>query len=434
VGTYAALTGAVTLSASNGNYAKSFDTTNSPQLAITQAALAGTIANQSKTYGAADPALPGIAVALAGLVNNPVIVTWNGPVAVNDTGNVTATLASLTRVAGETVAAPGPTYAITGGTLNPLAGPAAGNYTASLSTAGNTLTINPAALSIRADDTSRPEAMPNPAFTATYNGLQFADTPASLAGALSFSTPAVITSPAGSYPITPFGQSSTNYAITYVNGTLVVGSGTIVPPQIPTAVLDQLTNPLIASFQQLGIGGATWNVAECSGGIGFVPLTSASAWAEAVCANRDEEPVRPIVARAAAPKRVPEMVAAPLADTPASARRAEPRTTETPTAMAASPTPRPVLKYNDVMTAVMYRDQAAVVELLDLGWWVDRPNSNGLTPLMAAALNGDAAITDLLLQRGADPNRRAPGGSVLDYAARGGDGKVIELLRRAGTR
>lgn len=49
------------------------------------------------------------------------------------------------------------------------------------------------------------------------------------------------------------------------------------------------------------------------------------------------------------------------------------------------------------MTAVMYRDQAAVAELLDLGWCVDRPDSNGLTPLMAAALNGDAAMTELLL-------------------------------------
>ena len=53
---------------------------------------------------------------------------------------------------------------------------------------------------------------------------------------------------------------------------------------------------------------------------------------------------------------------------------------------------------------------------------------------MAAALNGDATMTELLLQRGADPNRRAAGRSVLDYAARGGDSKVMELLRRAGAK
>jgi len=224
VGTYAALTGAVTLSASDGNYLKSFDTSNSPQLSITQVPLAATIANQAKTYGAADPALPGIAVALAGVVNNPAIVTWNGNVAVNDTASVTASLATLTRVAGETVAAPGPTYAFTGGTLNPLAGPAAGNYTAALSVAGNTLTINPAALSIRADDTSRPIGAPNPAFTATYSGLQFADTPASLAGALAFSTTATIGSPGGPYPVNPSGQASPNYTITYLPGILTVGN------------------------------------------------------------------------------------------------------------------------------------------------------------------------------------------------------------------
>jgi ankyrin repeat protein len=84
------------------------------------------------------------------------------------------------------------------------------------------------------------------------------------------------------------------------------------------------------------------------------------------------------------------------------------------------------------MTAVMYRDAAAATELLELGWWVDRPDSNGVTPLMAAAWNGDAAMTELLLKGGADPNRRGPGGSVLDYAGRSGDVQVIELLKRSG--
>jgi len=91
-------------------------------------------------------------------------------------------------------------------------------------------------------------------------------------------------------------------------------------------------------------------------------------------------------------------------------------------------------KFNDVMTAVMYRDAAAATELLELGWWVDRPDSNGVTPLMAAAWNGDLATTELLLKGGADPNRRGPGGSVLDYAGRSGDIRVIELLKKSGAR
>jgi ankyrin repeat protein len=86
------------------------------------------------------------------------------------------------------------------------------------------------------------------------------------------------------------------------------------------------------------------------------------------------------------------------------------------------------------MTAVMYRDAAAAAELLEMGWWVDRPDSNRVTPLMAAAWLGDAAMTQLLLKGGADPNQRGPGGSVLDYAGRGGDGLVIEMLKQSGAR
>jgi ankyrin repeat protein len=53
---------------------------------------------------------------------------------------------------------------------------------------------------------------------------------------------------------------------------------------------------------------------------------------------------------------------------------------------------------------------------------------------MAAAWNGDVAMSQLLLTGGADPNRRGPGGSVLDYAGRSGDVQVIELLKRSGAR
>ena len=90
--------------------------------------------------------------------------------------------------------------------------------------------------------------------------------------------------------------------------------------------------------------------------------------------------------------------------------------------------------HNDIMTAVMYRDRAAATQLLDMGWWPDRRDSNGVTPLMAAAMNGDAAMTELLLSRGANATLRGPGGSTLDYANRGGDAKVAELLRKAGAR
>ena len=89
--------------------------------------------------------------------------------------------------------------------------------------------ITPAPLSIIADDKERPVATPNPPFTASYVGLVGGDTPSSLVGTLDFSTPATIGSPEGSYLITPFGQSSSNYEISYVDGMLVVAGRPDVP-------------------------------------------------------------------------------------------------------------------------------------------------------------------------------------------------------------
>lgn len=92
-------------------------------------------------------------------------------------------------------------------------------------------------------------------------------------------------------------------------------------------------------------------------------------------------------------------------------------------------------KYNDVMTAVLYRDRGAVAQLLDLGRWVDKPDSNGLTPLMVAVLMGEAELAALLLQRGADPELQAPGGDIaLDMARANGHGAIEQLLLDAERR
>lgn len=98
--------------------------------------------------------------------------------------------------------------------------------------------------------------------------------------------------------------------------------------------------------------------------------------------------------------------------------------------------PPPVMpRFNDVMTAVLYRDRAAVAQLLDLGRWVDKPDSNGLTPLMVAVLMGEAEMAALLLQRGADPQLQAPGGDIaLDMARANGHGAIEQLLLDAERR
>ena len=85
---------------------------------------------------------------------------------------------------------------------------------------GANLTITTAALAIAADDKSKFAGEVNPAFTASYSGLQFAQTPTALSGSLQFFTPATVLSTVGNYAVIPFGLSSSNYAISYVSGNL----------------------------------------------------------------------------------------------------------------------------------------------------------------------------------------------------------------------
>ena len=83
--------------------------------------------------------------------------------------------------------------------------------------------VNPAPLTITADDATKILNAPNPAtFTATYSGFVLGEGPSALSGTLSCTTTAVTNSPVGGYPITCSGQTSINYAITYVAGTLHV--------------------------------------------------------------------------------------------------------------------------------------------------------------------------------------------------------------------
>lgn len=85
-----------------------------------------------------------------------------------------------------------------------------------------TQTVTLAPLTIRADNASRLVDAPNPTFSATYSGFVNGDTAASLSGTLNCMTTATMFSPVGSYPINCSGQTSPNYVITYVPGTLTV--------------------------------------------------------------------------------------------------------------------------------------------------------------------------------------------------------------------
>lgn len=92
-------------------------------------------------------------------------------------------------------------------------------------------------------------------------------------------------------------------------------------------------------------------------------------------------------------------------------------------------------RYNDLVTAVVMRDSAAVKELLADGKDPNVRQSDGFTPLMVAVVNGDTAIAQELLSRGAQPNLRTPGGqTALSLAQARNNGAMVQLLQRSGAR
>jgi uncharacterized RDD family membrane protein YckC len=143
---------------------------------------------------------------------------------------------------------------------------------------------------------------------------------------------------------------------------------------------------------------------------------------------------KPTAVQEPKPAAVPESKPVP----PAPVRSTRPRL-EAPQPLSgpgAVPPPPPVSpKFNDVMTAVVYGDREAVAQLLDLGRWSAKRDSNGLTPLMIAAFSGDSGMVRLLLERGADPRLLAPGGlTALEFAQQSGDAATMQLLQPGGAR
>ena len=173
----------------SGNYAITF---NTGLLTITKAALSVTADAKTKIYGATDPAFT---VSYAGFVNGETSAVLGGTLA-------------FTRAPGESVGS----YLITPSGLT------SGNYTITFNT--GPLTITKAALSVTADAKTKIYGAADPTFTATYSGFVNGETSTVLGGTLAF-TRAPGTN-VGSYLITPSGQTSGNYAITFNTGLLTI--------------------------------------------------------------------------------------------------------------------------------------------------------------------------------------------------------------------
>jgi hypothetical protein len=153
-------------------------------------------------------------------------------------------------------------------------------------------------------------------------------------------------------------------------------------------------------------------------------------------------------AQLASAKRPTAVAKAPEAPAPEPLAKAQPEPAAAPAAAPAAPAEpvgyqRPAnlrdlySRYNDLMTATVMRDRAAVKELLDDGKSPNVRQADGSTPLMIAVGNNDAEIASMLLAKGADPNLRASGGATaLTIArARGQAGAgMVQLLQRSGAR
>jgi filamentous hemagglutinin family protein len=184
---------------SSANYAISYV---NGALGVTPAPLGIAANSSSKIYGSTVN-FAGSEFSSTGLKNGETI----GSVSLASTG------------APATAGVAGSPYAITAG--NAAGGSfSAGNY--SISYVDGALGVTPAPLGIAANSATRLYGDANPAFSASYTGFQNGETTAALTGALALVTPAVLTSGVGNYAITPSGQSSANYAISYVNGALGV--------------------------------------------------------------------------------------------------------------------------------------------------------------------------------------------------------------------
>ena len=180
-----------TLSAGN-NYAIDY---TGGELTITPASLTIAAHNKKRQYGLANPSFN---ARYTGLAN----------------GDTSSVVSGLSFATDATAASNVGSYSII-----PSGGSTA-NYT--IAYVNGTLTINPAPLTISANDATRTQGAANPPFTVTYSGLRNGDSSAVVSN-LQVTSNADATSNPGLYAIIPSGATAMNYAMNYVDGTLSVG-------------------------------------------------------------------------------------------------------------------------------------------------------------------------------------------------------------------
>lgn len=144
---------------------------------------------------------------------------------------------------------------------NPVGTFGPGNYTINY-VPGN-IYVNPALLTITANDQLKLYGAPNPELTLTYSGFVNGEGPAQLTTAPVTITTATTNSPPGLYPITVTGAADPNYIITYFPGTLTITASYRIPNAFTPnadgindtwhiAFLDDYQNCSVSVFSRLG--------------------------------------------------------------------------------------------------------------------------------------------------------------------------------------
>jgi filamentous hemagglutinin family protein len=141
----------------------------------------------------------------------------------------------------------GPTYTVTGGnqagdTQTIVASGNPVDYGFNIEFVNSTVTLVPAPLDIVANSITVASGQPIPPFSATYTGLQNGDTPSDLDGTLTFTVTPQPDTTVGTHIITPSGQSSSNYDITYFNGILNVTTTNPTPSQIASTFTGEIAS------------------------------------------------------------------------------------------------------------------------------------------------------------------------------------------------
>lgn len=174
---------------------------NPGTLTVTPVALTISANNASMTYGGA---VPSLSVSYAGFVNGD---------------NASSLTAQPTISTTATSSSPVGAYPITAtGAVN-------SNYTFTYQ--AGSMTVGKAALTVTADDKNMPLGGPLPTLTISYTGFVNGDIASSLTTQPTATTTATASSPVGTYTITSGGGSSSNYAFSYVDGTLTVGKAVL---------------------------------------------------------------------------------------------------------------------------------------------------------------------------------------------------------------